>query len=247
MEDNRYGIVIQARMSSSRLPGKVLMDIEGKPMLQRQTERLRSVIKDFPIIVATSEHESDDPIKDFCLEHNIICFRGALDNVLLRFINCAKEFNLTHIVRVGGDDPLIDPNCCLELIKLHKNQDYDFIYASNREGWPYGCAAELISLESLELIYKSTANPIYLEHTIPYFFDYPEEFKIFKAKSPYKLRRPELAFTVDYPEDLELIRCIFKKLNHEGHYFSLDRVIHLLDENKDLQNINKHRHSGFDR
>lgn len=244
---NIYGVVTQARMSSTRLPGKVLMDVEGKPMLQRQTERLLAGIGQLPLIVATSDHPSDDALEAFCKKQGVSCFRGSLDNLVLRFIQCAHAFGLTHIVRVGGDDPLIDPDCCLELVRLHKEKEGDFLYASNREGWPYGCAAELISLEALDRINTATSNPFFLEHTIPYFFDHPEEFNIKKVLAPESMRRPELAFTVDHPEDMEFVRSIFRKLLVEGELFPLSRVIRLMDEEPGLRNMNRHLHEGFNR
>jgi spore coat polysaccharide biosynthesis protein SpsF len=244
---NTYGVIIQARLSSTRLPGKILLDISGKPMIQRQTERLCKGIGNMPLIVATSDDQSDDTLEHFCRKHSTSCFRGPLNDVMLRFIMCAREYGLTHIVRVGGDDPLIDPDCCTELVRMHRDEPADFLYASHREGWPYGCAAELIALDALERIHAITDKAIYLEHTIPYFFDFPESFTIRKARSPQRLCRPDLAFTVDFPEDLELIRAVFHELRAEGDFFSLERVIRLMDEKPEIRAINQHLHNGFDR
>lgn len=244
---NTYGVVIQARMSSTRLPGKVLMDVEGKPMLRRQAERLCAGIGRLPLVVATSDDPSDSPIEQLCESIGVPCFRGPLNDVMLRFILCARKHGLTHIIRVGGDDPLIDPGCCTHLERLHASDPHDFLYASNREGWPYGCAAELISVKALETIHSSTDLPLYREHTIPYFFDHPEAFRVHKVHSPKELCRPELAFTVDYPEDLELVRAVFRELKAEGDFFPLLRVIRLMDEKPGLRDINAKLHEGFDR
>ncbi len=244
---NTYGVVIQARMSSTRLPGKVLMDVEGKPMLQRQAERLRAGIDGLPLIVASSQDPSDSPIEALCNKLGIPCFRGPLNDVMLRFIQCGNKHGLTHLVRVGGDDPLIDPDCCMELVRIHKGKPYDFMYASNREGWPFGCAAELISVEALERIRAGTIEPLYLEHTVPYFFDHPDEFDILKVRAPATLCRPDWAFTVDYPEDMELVRTVFRELRGEGDYFPLARVIRLIEEKPEIRTINGHLHHGFDR
>jgi spore coat polysaccharide biosynthesis protein SpsF len=247
-KESTYGIVVQARMSSSRLPGKVLMDVAGKPMLERQIERLRAGVGPMQVIVATSSDSSDDPIGTLCAELGVPCFRGPLDDVMNRFILCANAYGLTSIVRVGGDDPLIDPACCVELVRLHRqNSNYDFLYASNREGWPYGCAAELIVVDALERIHAMTDLPLYLEHTVPYFFDHPGTFQMLKVHAPKGLCRPELAFTVDYPEDLELVRVVFRELRDEGDLFPLSRVIRLMDERPELRAINAHLHTGFSR
>jgi len=244
---NTYGVIIQARLSSTRLPNKVLLDISGKPMLLRQAERLHNGIGDLPLIIATSDDKSDDTLEHFCEKQGIACFRGPLKDVMLRFIMCAREHGLTHVVRVGGDDPLIDPDCCTGLVRLHQEEPVDFLYASHREGWPYGCAAELIALDALERIHSITDKALYLEHTIPYFFDNPEAFSIRKMKSPQRLCRPDLAFTVDFPDDLELIRAVFHELRYEGDFFPLERVIRLMDEKPVIRAINRHLHTGFDR
>lgn len=244
---NTYGVIIQARLSSTRLPGKVLLDVSGKPMIQRQVERLGKGIGDLPLLIATTDDRSDDILVEFCGKHDITCFRGPLNDVMLRFITCAHEHGITHIVRVGGDDPLIDPYCCTELVRMHQDEAADFLYASHREGWPYGCAAELIAIDALERIHAGTDKAIYLEHTIPYFFDHPEFFSIRKARSPLRLCRPDLAFTVDYPEDFDLIRAVFHELRDEGDFFPLERVIRLMDEKPEIRAINQHLHTGFDR
>ena len=118
-------------------------------------------------MVATSVESSDDPIADLCLEISCDCYRGSLNDVMKRFILCAKQFDFSHIVRVGGDDPLIDPLCCKYLIDKFLFESADFLYASHRDGWPYGCAAELISVEALIRAHNATKESIYLEHTIP--------------------------------------------------------------------------------
>jgi len=241
-----YGIVIQARMSSNRLPGKVLLEIEGLPMLFRQADRLMHMMQEIPIIIATSDEDSDNPIQLMCNDYGIRCFRGSLDNVMGRFISCADEYNLDFIVRVGGDDPLIDPECCKSLISAHKKENYDFLYASNKEGWPYGAAAELISVKKLKEAHKKTTSSFYREHTIPYFFDNSENFNMKRVIAPSHICRPNYFLTVDFPEDLELIRKIFKHLKSCGDYFSFKKVIDLIDQNPELLEINQHLHEGFE-
>ena len=142
---------------------------------------------------------------------------------------------------------MIDPECCIALVDSHKKEEHDLIYASSNEGWPYGSAAELISKTALKVINLEAKDQVYKEHTIPYFFDNPEKFSIKKLQSPASVLRPNYYFTVDFPEDLELIRKIFKTLKNEGDYFTFRRVIKLIDENQEFLNINQHLHSGFDR
>jgi len=242
-----YGIIIQCRTGSTRFPGKVLADICGQPMLLRQLRRLQKLSGISKLIVATSDNPGDDAIEELCRQNNFNCFRGPLNDVMNRFILCAHKFGVRYIIRVGGDDPLIDPECCNYLMSLHLREPYDFMYASNREGWPYGCAAELIALKALELIHSKTEDPLYLEHTIPYFFSPQNEFRVFKVKAPLHINRPDYYFTVDYPEDLQLVRAVFEKLRKEGDYFPFRKVIELVDQDKALTMINKHLHTGFDK
>lgn len=242
-----YGIIIQCRTGSARFPRKVLQDLCGQPMLLRQLRRLHKLSVIPKIIVATSDRAEDDEIEYLCRQNDFNYFRGPLDDVMNRFVLCAHKFGIKYIIRVGGDDPLIDPECCNYLMSLHVLKPYDFMYASNREGWPYGCAAELIALKALEQIHSKTSESLYLEHTIPYFFGPQNEFSVFKVRAPANINRPEYYFTVDYLEDLQFVREIFGKLKNEGDYFPLIKVIELVDQNIELTMINKHLHEGFDK
>ena len=246
MSKEKYGVIIQARMSSTRLPGKVLMDVEGQEMLFRQVDRLQHGLGGIPLVVATSHDKTDDCIESFCTEKGFSCFRGPLDDVMLRFILCAEEFDFDYIIRVGGDDPLIDPICCTTLVEMNECERHDLMYASNRKGWPYGCAAELISKEALKSIHNSTNDGYYREHTTPYFYDNPDRFKIMKVSSPLEINRPDYYFTVDFLNDIELVREVFKLLKSEGNYFSMKQLIDVIDENPYIRDINAHLHKGFD-
>ncbi len=242
-----YGLILQARLSSSRLPGKVLMDIEGQEMLYRQFDRLQNGIpKEIPIIIATSNHSSDDLIEVMCKKYDIKIFRGPLHDVMLRFIQCASKYKIKNILRVGGDDPLIDPEVINCLVKMHKKNKDDFIFATHREGWPYGCAAELICLDSLVKIHPLADSDFYREHTIPYFFDNKEDFKISKLNSSVEMNRPNYYFTVDFVEDFELVSKIFSYFQDKGNYFTHYELIEMIDSNKELLSLNNHLHEGFD-
>ncbi len=243
---SNFGIVIQARMSSSRLPGKVLKDIAGKPMLQRQIERLKNKL-DYPVIVATSNTSSDDEIEALCKKLDTNIYRGSLDNVVSRFFECSNEMGFSHIIRVGGDDPLIDPQCCLELIKLYGESNADFIFASNSNGWPYGCAAEMISVNTLKNILDKTKDPFYLEHTIPYVFDNPNNFKIKRALGPKEYQNKSITLSVDYEEDFILVEKVFKELILINEFFTMHDIINLFERKPELKEINKGLHKGFER
>ena len=241
-----YCIFVQARMTSSRTPGKVLEDISGKPMLLRQLERLKNGNADLPIVCVTSIDEKDDSIEALCKDFNFDCFRGSLDNVLDRYIAASYFYDIKNIIRIGGDDPLVDVDQISELIDCHKDGNHDFIYTSHRKGRPYGCAAELISVKSLKEISNNTKNKLYLEHIIPWFHHNRNMFKTKALDSSPEFQRPDYFFTVDYPEDLELIKQIFNNLSHLGEFFNFEQLINYCDNHQEILNINKDLHSGFD-
>ena len=243
---NKYSIFVQARMSSSRSPGKVAEDIMGKPMLLRQLERLRNGNQEINIVCVTSTDNTDDVIEEICKKNQFNCFRGSLNNVLERYL-AASDFYLTdYVIRIGGDDPLVDVNQVSILINKHEETEADFIYTSHRNGWPLGCVAELISVKALKDISNKTKDSLYLEHIIPWFHTNHTDYKCLAIESPSNLRRPEYYFTVDYPEDLELVKTVFKKLRGLGDFFDFDEVIKLCDDNPSILDVNRHLHSGFD-
>tara|TARA_B100000902_G_scaffold398969_1_gene467743 strand:+ start:2201 stop:2941 length:741 start_codon:yes stop_codon:yes gene_type:complete len=241
-----FAIFVQARMSSSRTPGKVLADINGKQMLVRQIQRLKNKFSNTPVICVTSDDADDDSIHEVCKINHFDCFRGSLNNVLDRFIEAAEHYRIKNIIRVGGDDPLIDVNACEAVIDGYNNSLADFVFTSHIKGWPFGSACELISLSALKQISKKTVSALYLEHIIPWFHHYPNEFKIKKINAPKEIYRPDYYFSVDYQEDLELIRNIFTELEPLGDYFQFIDVINLCDRYPNIINVNKHLHTGFE-
>ena len=234
----KIAIIVQARLGSTRLPNKILMNVGGKPLLEFMIERLKSVGKE--IIVATPDKE----IADFCEDINIPCFVGSEDNVLDRYLKCATKFNVDVIVRVCAACPLIDSSGVYDLIEAYKeNPDADLIHNKHRNGPPFGTGAELFPTNVIERIVKTPHNKSHEEHVITYVFENPEEFKILKLDAPEGLKRPNYFFTVDYPEDIIFINAILRKTKDS----SLTSLVELLDNNADLAKMNSHLHEGFRR
>lgn len=246
MSAQNYSIFVQARMSSSRSPGKVAEDIHGKPMILRQLERLRNTNENINIVCVTSSDPSDDLIEEICVKNNFNCYRGSLENVLDRYIAAASFYEVDTIIRIGGDDPLVDGDQIEALITEYKDKQADFLFTSHKNGWPLGSAVELISVKSLNEIAKKTSDSLYLEHIIPWFHDNKENYRYIPVKSSSDVYRPNYYFTVDYPEDLALIKTIFGMLLTRGDFFPFSEVIKLCDENQSILDINKHLHDGFD-
>jgi len=242
---NNYTIVIQARMGSTRRPGKINYLFNDEPMLMYQINRLKS-FGFSNIIVATSTQKQDDITEEIAKNMNIQCFRGSEDDVLLRFYDCCQKFELSNIIRVGGDDPLVDPEGIKMLIEQHKaNNTYDLIYTSHPEGWIYGTAAELFTKKSLELVNRLATSKIDREHVIPY-YKKDNTLKKMQLLSPTDIRRKDIYLSVDYQEDLDLIEQIVDIFTKEEkrYTFTQQELINLYDSGK-LEIKNKHLHSGF--
>jgi spore coat polysaccharide biosynthesis protein SpsF (cytidylyltransferase family) len=238
-------IFIQARMGSKRRPEKVLKFMQGEPMLAYQVKRLRSAgLKN--IYIVTTNHPQDDILAGLATELGINYFRGAENDVLSRFVNCARQNLVDTIIRLGGDDPLVDPNGILVLSEMHKDLNADFIYASHPSGWIYGTAAELVTLNALETAHKRASSAHDREHVVSYLRK-SSDFKSFAATpSVVSQIRPDIFLSVDYEEDLELVEQIIGWFTERGRRYSFNQneLIELYDSGE-ITIKNKHLHSGF--
>jgi len=231
--------IIQARMDSSRLPGKVLKGICGYPMLYWVVNRAAEARLVNELIVATTKGDSDDPIVEWCLEHDIKYFRGDAFDVLDRYYQTAKYYRADVIVRLTADCPLIDPVLMDEVITVFFNKGVDF--AANRlpppykRTYPIGLDIEVASFSALERAWRQARLPFEREHVMPFLYSVKDKFStiILDAEKNYGNRR----WTVDAPEDLEFIRALFNKLNCRLN-FSWREVLQTLEENPELENIN---------
>src|SRR5262245_37090128 len=170
--------ILQARVSSRRLPGKVLKPILGRPMLERQSERLRRAHRLDKLVVATSTDASDDAIAALCESLPLDCFRGALDDVLDRFYQAAKRYSADTVVRLTGDCPLADPSVIDELILLHESGGYDYTSNTLTRSYPDGLDAEVAQMRCLEAAWHEAALPSEREHVTPFIYRDPERFRL---------------------------------------------------------------------
>jgi spore coat polysaccharide biosynthesis protein SpsF len=231
--------IVQARMGSTRLPGKVMMDIVGKPMLWHVVNRLKysKLLKE--IIVATTTNKRDDIIETFCKQHNISCYRGSEEDVLDRYYQAAKLYKADPIVRITADCPLIDPKIVDEVISIYLNniKKVDVVTNLLIRSYPRGLDTEVISFNSLERIWKEANKEYQREHVSVYIY---ENLKIFRTKN---VKRDSdlsyLRFTVDECKDLEFVREIYKWLCKNNNLFFLDEILQLLQEKPYLVEINK--------
>jgi len=177
-------IVIQARMSSFRLPGKVLQRVRNKPLLEYLVERVRLSQLSDGIIVATSSEPSDDPIADYCVGRNLECFRGSLVSVAERFMEVVKAYDLQGFVRVCADRPWQDPRLIDEALKIYKRGKYDIVTNCYHKTFPRGQSVEIISSEAFLRGYSKMRDAEDLEHVTRYFYYHPDEFNIRNIQLP---------------------------------------------------------------
>ena len=233
------GIVIQARMGSTRLPGKVLADLGGRPMLVRQIERLRLVPGIDRVIVATSDTAIDDPVAALVRTlDGVELWRGSEDDVLARFAGAAAAFDLDVIGRVTGDCPLIDPVVIGKVLSAF-NATADCDYASNcrPRTWPSGFDVEFVSRRALDAAAAEAIDPFDRQHVLVYVFTQPERFRCVNVENDGP-GLPQLRLTVDYREDLELVRALFTALRPVWPNFGLTEMMKVLKDRPDLLRIN---------
>lgn len=231
--------ILQARFSSTRLPGKVLKKILGKPMLSLQLERVMCASKIDKLIVATSTDSSDNEIENLCKEMQMPCFRGSLNDVLDRFYKASIQYKPLHVVRLTGDCPLIDPQIIDEMIDFYLNGEFD--YATNSiepYTFPDGLDVEIFKFNVLETTLKEAILPSHHEHVTSFIRQNPERFKIGRYESQIDLSR--LRWTVDNAEDFDLVRQIYEALYKQNPKFTTQDVLVFLRKNPSLLRINSH-------
>lgn len=256
MAENKYRTVaiIQARMSSSRLPGKVLLDIVGQPMLSRVFERVRRASSIDQVVVATTLESSDDAIENFCKERQYPCFRGSLQDVLDRYYQAARLFKADVVVRITADCPVIDPQLIDKTVAafwgrpdwrtaLERGEEltpvYDF--AANRlpppwkRTYPIGLDVEVCSFTGLERAWREAVEPHQREHVMPYFYDQEGRFRYTVLN--YEQDFGNMRWTVDTPQDLELIRKIYAHFGGRDDFSWLE-ILDLFMKDESLSRIN---------
>lgn len=193
------GIIIQARMGSTRLPGKILRDIAGKPLLAHVLGRLDGLAHEATVVVATSTRPENDVLVDWCASRGVALFRGDEDDVLDRYYQCAKAYGFSDVVRLTADNPFTDIAELDALIDFHRAGHYDYSHAFGQ--LPIGVGAEIFTFAGLERSHREGLMPHHREHVNEYFTDRPELFSIGVLPAAAEKRAPQLRLTVDTEED----------------------------------------------
>lgn len=233
-------IILQARMTSTRLPGKVLMPVLGKPLLTYQLERLQRVSRADKIVVATTINVTDDPIAALSCELGVSCYRGSEPDVLARYYEAALKSGATTVVRVTGDCPLIDPTIIDELIQTYQDAGgaYDYVSNTLERSYPRGVDAEVFSFSALEKAYQQARLPGEREHVTPYIYRNPDSYACKSVRNVRDLGHHR--WTVDTIEDFQLVKKILTMLYPVQREFTMAQVEALLAEHPELERINAH-------
>jgi spore coat polysaccharide biosynthesis protein SpsF len=231
--------IIQARTGSTRLPGKVMLDLSGKSMLVRGVERIQKSKLLDNIVIATTTKPADNKIVELCKKMDWDYYCGNEEDVLDRYYYAAKEFQAKNVVRITSDCPLIEPAIIDQIIEKFLKLGADVDYISNVfpvRTYPRGLDTEMMSFSCLERCWKEDLNPAYREHVTQYIQHNPKAFKIREIHHLEDLSF--MRWTVDTSEDLEFVRKIFSHFR-ETH-FSWTDILEFLQKNPSLMEINKH-------
>ena len=232
--------IIQARLTSTRLPKKIMLDLCGKPLLWHVVERVKQAKLIDSIVIAIPDSSSNDDLELFVKQYNWNVFRGSEDDVLSRYYHAATQFKADVIVRITSDCPLVDPKIIDETINRHILDRNDYTAIGVEGGFTRGLDVEVLNFKSLEFAYSKAADRSEREHVTLFIYQNPKLFKINFILANGTLRRPDIRLTVDTEEDLLLIREIYSRLKSYGNHFTTEDVLAIIDRNPYLQSINKH-------
>lgn len=228
--------ILQARASSTRLPGKVLRPVLGRPLLALQLERVVRARRIDKLIAATSDRPDDDAIAALAQNEGVECFRGSLDDVLDRFYQAARPLNPDYVVRLTGDCPLADPLVIDAVIDFCVSSGFDYASNALQPTFPDGLDVEVVRFSCLEEAWREARLASEREHVMPFIHRRGDRFKIGIYKNETDLSH--LRWTVDEPEDLEFVTRVYESLYRQHPDFSTEDVLRLLEERPDLAAIN---------
>jgi len=237
MKVEHVGIITQARMTSSRLPGKVLKTVNGVSLLKYHIDRLRR--SGIPVFVATTTNATDDPIVAFCQEEGVGFHRGDENNVLERFYDCALKFGLKTVIRVTSDCPLIDGSLIEKGVSMYQDANDKNAYLSNSVSrtFPRGLDFEVFGFNLLKEAHENAEETFEKEHVTPYLYN-GKNPDIHLVSFEHSEKKDQYRITVDTPEDFELIEALIEQ--HDADQLDTLGIIKILDENPQLVTLNKH-------
>ncbi|AVK82815.1 acylneuraminate cytidylyltransferase [Lysinibacillus sp. B2A1] len=229
-------VIIQARMGSSRLPGKILKPLGDVDVLTYSVERCRAIKGVSEVIVATSSLQQDDAIAKWCQNHQVAYFRGSEYDVLDRYVQCMKMYTPDYVMRVTSDCPFVDYEMANEIVKLMEKERKDIVLIDGE--LPRGLAVELISYEALLRIHEVGKETRHREHVTYYAYEFADQFEVVSYKVPENQNAPNLRITLDTVDDYKLIYSVAKYFN--DFLVSSAEVIQFLNDHPEIANLNAH-------
>jgi spore coat polysaccharide biosynthesis protein SpsF len=232
---------IEARMGSSRLPGKVLMDVAGKPAIERLVTRLRRAKKVDGIVLATSTSPGDDVLAEWAQKAGVECHRGSEDDVLARVVEAQRKMNSEVIVEITGDCTLTDPELIDWAVETFESNRCDVVCNVRLPSFPMGLDLQVFRLADLEKVEREIHDPAVREHVSLYFYEHPEQFSVMHLLAPARWRGPDHRFMLDYAEDLRFLNEVYSRLEPRyGDAFGVEEIMAVLRNEPALVDINRH-------
>lgn len=248
----RIVTVVQARMASTRLPGKVLLPLAGKPLLIRMVERVQAAELSGTVIVATSINPEDDVLAALCREADLLCYRGDPEDVLDRHYRAGQALEATAVIKIPSDVPLIDPRVIDRVIAYYLSHagEFDFVSNLHPATYPDGNDVEIMTMPALETAWREATRPLEREHTTPFLWENPDRFRLgnvtWESGRDYSMSH---RWTIDYPADYDFISAVYNALYSPDRHFSLDDILAYLEArpevaaiNADYAGVNWYRH-----
>ncbi len=236
--------LLQARAGSRRLPGKVLRPILGRPMLERQIERVRRARTIDRLAIATSTDSSDDAIAEVAARLGLDCHRGSLEDVLDRFCQAARPYQPNYVVRLTGDCPLADPEVIDRVVRACVEGGHDYASNTLQPTYPDGLDAEIMRFDVLEMAAREASLPSEREHVTSYVYKHPERFRLLNVALEKDLSA--LRWTVDEPEDFDLVSRIYEALYPANPAFGTADILALIAAHPEFASANvRTRNEGY--
>jgi spore coat polysaccharide biosynthesis protein SpsF len=232
--------IVQARMTSSRLPGKVLRPILGRPMLELLLERLQRARRLDGVVVATTTNRADDAVEQLALRMHVGCFRGSESDVLDRVLRAARAHAVDVIVEITGDCPLVDPEVVDAVVDAYREAEVDYASNTLRRTFPRGFDTQVFSTRVLEDVARLTGDPVDHEHVSLYIYEHPDRYVLHNVDSGLPETFWGLRLTVDAIEDFALVSEVFQCLYPTRPSFGLRDVVELFASRPELIEINRH-------
>ena len=232
--------IVEARMASTRLPGKVLLEVLDVPMLGRLIHRLKQVSLIQEIVIATTTNREDDDICTLASDFGVQFYRGSENDVMSRVLEAALKANADVIVEITGDCPIIDIEIITDVIRQFLEGSYDYVSNSNIRSFPDGMDVQVFSIKTLIDSFNSTAMALHREHVTLHIRQNPEKYRILDIAAQQEFEIPELGLTLDTSEDYALLEKIITHLEPNNRFFGLREILSLLDAFPEMKELNQH-------